>query len=46
MTLSLSQTTVTLPVALCTLSQICEANSDSYPMGEYFLKITSPSFSV
>ena len=34
------------PVVLCSASQICAANSDSSPIGEYFLKMTCPSVSV
>ena len=45
-TASLSQTAAMQSVDLCSESQICAAKSESSPMGEYFLKMTSPSLSV
>ena len=46
MTLSRSQTAAMPSVVLRRLSQIWAAKSPSSPMGEYFLKISSPSLSV
>ena len=43
---SRSQTAAIYPVFFPIDSQICPANSPRSPIGEYFLKITSPSFSV
>ena len=46
MMLSRSHTAAMESVDLCSESQICPAKSDSSPIGEYFLKMTSPSLLV
>ena len=43
---SRSHTAAIYPVFFPIDSQICPAKSPRSPIGEYFLKITSPSFSV